>query len=240
MKCAHVCVHRRQENALAETDMTRVAGSDRLQLLLLPDAIDDYVASDNPVRFRASHPTSLRSSSAQLRRRTRRIRFAPRSLPSDWTAALRSPDRQFAAVPDRARPKPTSSQCRCGPVASRAGECLPQSRLGRTVSAINPFARSACRRVAARRPFCASSAVGRAWGPESRRGPCIKALKLGLDIPKKFPFLRVFDNRLVERWERRRQSNSIRRRVARHARSQATIYAARARHSLNAIERLCL
>jgi SIR2-like domain len=38
----------------------------------------------------------------------------------------------------------------------------------------------------------------------------------------------------------RRQSNSIRRRVARHARSQATIYAARARHSVNAIERLCL
>jgi len=34
-----------------------------------------------------------------------------------------------------------------------------------------------------------------------------------------------------------RQSNSIRRRVARHARSQATIYAARARHSVNAIEK---
>jgi hypothetical protein len=39
---------------------------------------------------------------------------------------------------------------------------------------------------------------------------------------------------------RRRQSNSIRRRVARHARSQATPYPARARHSVNAIERLCL
>ena len=40
------------------------------------------------------------------------------------------------------------------------------------------------------------------------------------------------------RW--RRQSNSIRRRVARRARSQATPYLARARHSANAIERLCL
>jgi hypothetical protein len=40
--------------------------------------------------------------------------------------------------------------------------------------------------------------------------------------------------------KRRRQSNSIRRRVARHARSQATIYAARVRHSVNAIERLSL
>ena len=39
---------------------------------------------------------------------------------------------------------------------------------------------------------------------------------------------------------RRRQSNRIRRRVARHARSQATPYPARARHSVNAIERLCL
>ena len=39
---------------------------------------------------------------------------------------------------------------------------------------------------------------------------------------------------------RRRQSNGIRRRVARHARSQATPYPARARHSVNAIERLCL
>ena len=39
---------------------------------------------------------------------------------------------------------------------------------------------------------------------------------------------------------RHRQSNGIRRRVARHARSQATPYPARARHSVNAIERLCL
>ena len=45
---------------------------------------------------------------------------------------------------------------------------------------------------------------------------------------------------LPDDYHGRRQSNSIRRRVARHARSQATIYAARARHSVNAIERLCL
>ena len=31
--------------------MTHIAGSDRSQLLLLPEAIDDYVAADNPVRF---------------------------------------------------------------------------------------------------------------------------------------------------------------------------------------------
>ena len=31
--------------------MTHIPGSDRSQLLLLPEAIDDYVAADNPVRF---------------------------------------------------------------------------------------------------------------------------------------------------------------------------------------------
>src|SRR5277367_6336123 len=43
-----------------------------------------------------------------------------------------------------------------------------------------------------------------------------------------------------ERSEGRRQSNRIHRRTGRHARSQATPYAASARHSANAIERLCL
>ena len=38
----------------------------------------------------------------------------------------------------------------------------------------------------------------------------------------------------------RRQSNGIHRRTGRHARSQATPYAASARHSANAIERFCL
>jgi hypothetical protein len=31
--------------------MTHVLGSDRSQLLLLPEAVDDYVAAANPVRF---------------------------------------------------------------------------------------------------------------------------------------------------------------------------------------------
>ena len=32
--------------------MTYITGHDRSQLLLLPEAVDDYVGSDNPVRFR--------------------------------------------------------------------------------------------------------------------------------------------------------------------------------------------
>src|SRR3984893_1848630 len=31
--------------------MTHIPGFDRSQLLLLPEAIDDYVGADNPVRF---------------------------------------------------------------------------------------------------------------------------------------------------------------------------------------------
>jgi len=31
--------------------MAHLSGSDRSQLLLLPEAVDDYVGSDNPVRF---------------------------------------------------------------------------------------------------------------------------------------------------------------------------------------------
>ena len=34
-----------------EFDMTFITGHDRSQLLLSPEAVDDYVGSDNPVRF---------------------------------------------------------------------------------------------------------------------------------------------------------------------------------------------
>ncbi|MDB5395996.1 MAG: hypothetical protein JWM91_3502 [Rhodospirillales bacterium] len=34
-----------------ESVMTHIQGHDRSQLLLLPEAVDDYVGADNPVRF---------------------------------------------------------------------------------------------------------------------------------------------------------------------------------------------
>ena len=37
--------------ATLESRMTHLAGLERDQLLLLPEAVDDYVGSDNPVRF---------------------------------------------------------------------------------------------------------------------------------------------------------------------------------------------
>lgn len=38
-------------SVLVESGMTHIPGSDRSQLLLLPEAIDDYVTADVPVRF---------------------------------------------------------------------------------------------------------------------------------------------------------------------------------------------
>ena len=37
--------------ATLESHMTHIAGLERDQLLLLPELVDDYVGSDNPVRF---------------------------------------------------------------------------------------------------------------------------------------------------------------------------------------------
>ena len=34
-----------------ESGMTHITGHDRSQTLLLPEAVDDYVGRDNPVRF---------------------------------------------------------------------------------------------------------------------------------------------------------------------------------------------
>jgi hypothetical protein len=34
-----------------ESSMTHISGFERSQILLLPDAVDDYVGADNPVRF---------------------------------------------------------------------------------------------------------------------------------------------------------------------------------------------
>jgi hypothetical protein len=50
------CGKSRQSNSLAacaalESDMTHISGFERSQLLLLPQAIDDYAIADNPVRF---------------------------------------------------------------------------------------------------------------------------------------------------------------------------------------------
>ena len=55
-----------------ESGMTYIIGHDRSQPLLLPEAVDDYVGSDNPVRFIDAFVegwTSRWRGSAALRRR---------------------------------------------------------------------------------------------------------------------------------------------------------------------------
>ena len=48
--------------------MAHITGEDRSQLLLLPDAVDDYVGPDNPVRFIDAFVDGLDLEAAGFRR----------------------------------------------------------------------------------------------------------------------------------------------------------------------------
>jgi transposase len=48
--------------------MTHIAGFERDQLLLLPEAVDDYVDADNPVRFIDAFVDGLNLASAGFAR----------------------------------------------------------------------------------------------------------------------------------------------------------------------------
>lgn len=63
--------------------MAHIQGTDREQLLLLPDAIDDYVGSDNPVRFIDAFVDQLDLAAAGFARVTPEIRGRPGYDPAD-------------------------------------------------------------------------------------------------------------------------------------------------------------
>jgi transposase len=63
--------------------MTHIAGPDRSQLLLLPDAIDDYVAPDNPVRFIDAFVDGLDLKTAGFERIEARAIGRPGYAPGD-------------------------------------------------------------------------------------------------------------------------------------------------------------
>jgi transposase len=69
--------------------MTYIAGHDRLPLLLLPEAVDDYVGSDNPVRFIDAFVDGLDLAAASFSRVepkvTARPGYAPADLPRQST-----------------------------------------------------------------------------------------------------------------------------------------------------------
>jgi transposase len=63
--------------------MTYITGHDRSQLLLLPEAVDDYVGSDNPVRFIDAFVDGLDLAAAGFGRVTPKATGRPAYAPAD-------------------------------------------------------------------------------------------------------------------------------------------------------------
>src|SRR5271154_5045231 len=63
--------------------MTHIAGLERDQLLLLPEAVDDYVGSDNPVRFIDAFVDGLNLASAGFARVEAKAMGRPGYAPGD-------------------------------------------------------------------------------------------------------------------------------------------------------------
>jgi transposase len=63
--------------------MTHIAGFDRSQLLLLPEAVDDYVGADNPVRFIDAFAAGLNLAAIGFARVTPKATGRPGYAPGD-------------------------------------------------------------------------------------------------------------------------------------------------------------
>src|SRR6478672_6073052 len=63
--------------------MTYITGHDRSQLLLLPEAVDDYVGADNPVRFIDTFVDGLDLAAAGFGRVTPKVTGRPAYAPAD-------------------------------------------------------------------------------------------------------------------------------------------------------------
>ena len=63
--------------------MAHITGKDRSQLLLLPDAVDDYVGPDNPVRFMDALVDGLDLEAAGFQRARPNDKGRPGSDPAD-------------------------------------------------------------------------------------------------------------------------------------------------------------
>jgi transposase len=68
---------------MAELRMTHIAGFERDQLLLLPEAVDDYVEVDNPVRFIEAFVDGLDLSGAGFARVEAKATGRPGDAPGD-------------------------------------------------------------------------------------------------------------------------------------------------------------
>jgi transposase len=68
--------------------MAHLSGSDRSQLLLLPEAVDDYVGSDNPVRLIEAFVDSIDLVAAGFSRVTAKETGRPGYDPADLLKTL--------------------------------------------------------------------------------------------------------------------------------------------------------
>ena len=66
-----------------EVGMMYITGHDRSQLLLLPEAVDDYVGSDNPVRFIDAFVDGLDLAAASFSRVEPKVTGRPAYAPAD-------------------------------------------------------------------------------------------------------------------------------------------------------------
>ena len=66
-----------------ECGMTHITGHDRSQLVLLPEAVDDYVGSDNPVRFIDAFVDGLDLAAAGFGRVEPKVTGRPGYAPAD-------------------------------------------------------------------------------------------------------------------------------------------------------------
>jgi transposase len=63
--------------------MAQISGHDRSQLLLLPEAIDDYIGADNPVRFVGAFVDGLDLAAAGFARVEPKATGGPGYAPAD-------------------------------------------------------------------------------------------------------------------------------------------------------------
>jgi hypothetical protein len=63
--------------------MAHITGHDRFQTLLLPEAVDDYVSSDNPVRFIDAFVDGLDLAAAGISRVASKVTGRPGCAPTD-------------------------------------------------------------------------------------------------------------------------------------------------------------
>jgi transposase len=104
-----------------EFGMTYITGHDRSQLLLLPEAVDDYVGSDNPVRFIDAFVDGLDLAAAGFGRVVPKVTGRPAYAPGDLlklyiygSAQVRA---SYARGRARTHPRRYRRRCECAGIA---------------------------------------------------------------------------------------------------------------------------